>query len=282
MEKILNLRGGKTLIMGILNVTPDSFSDGGKFLSQEAALAHAKKLIADGAEILDVGAESTRPNSTPISADEEISRLEKILPLLKNLGVPISIDTYKPEVAKFSLEAGAQIINDVHGLEDSRMIDVAKKFNAPVIAMHSEKCSDSDIIDDVKNFFRKTRAKLNSAQIIFDPGIGFGKTHDENLKILRRLDELKILDGQEIFLLLGVSRKSFIGRATGLDVNNRDAVTGAICAYAISKGVNIVRVHNVNMIAPICRLIDLICQDELNREVLLAIKSAATPLNPPL
>ena len=248
MKKNFNLRGSKTLVMGILNVTPDSFSDGGKFLSAEAAVAHAKKLISDGADILDVGAESTRPNSIPVSVDEEISRLEKILPALKNLGVPISIDTYKPEVAEFSLERGADIINDVHGLEDSRMIAVAEKFNAPVIAMHSEKCCDEDIISDIKKFFRRTRAKFNPAQIIFDPGIGFGKTQEENLKILQRLDELKILDGKEIFLLLGVSRKSFIGWATGLDVNNR---------------VNIVRVHNVKMIVPLCRMLDFICKNRL-------------------
>ena len=143
------------------------------------------------------------------------------------------------------------------------MIAVAEKFNAPVIAMHSEKCCDEDIISDIKKFFRRTRAKFNPAQIIFDPGIGFGKTQEENLKILQRLDELKILDGKEIFLLLGVSRKSFIGWATGLDVNNRDEATGAICAYAISKGVNIVRVHNVKMIVPLCRMLDFICKNRL-------------------
>ena len=144
----------KTLVMGIVNVTPDSFSDGGKYFSPDAAIAHAKQLIADGADILDVGAESTRPNAIPISAAEEIARLEKVLPAIKNFGVPISIDTYKPEVAEFSLERGANIINDVHGLEDSRMVDVAKKFNAKVIAGHSDRCSDGDIIEDVKKFFR--------------------------------------------------------------------------------------------------------------------------------
>ena len=142
------------------------------------------------------------------------------------------------------------------------MIDVAKKFNAPVIAMHSEKCSDSDIIDDVKNFFRKTRAKLNSAQIIFDPGIGFGKTHDENLKILRRLDELKILDGEEIPLMIGASRKSFIGWATGFPIEERDEATGAICVHAISKGVDIVRVHNVKMISRMCLMADKLLKEK--------------------
>lgn len=257
MEELLNLRGDKTLIMGILNVTPDSFSDGGKYLSVEAAIAHARQMISDGADILDVGAESTRPDAKVIGVDEEIARLEKILPALKNLGVPISIDTYKPEIAEFSLERGANIINDVHGLEDSRMIAVAKKFNAPVIAMHSEKCCDENIIDDIKKFFRRTLAKFDG-QIIFDPGIGFGKTQEENLEILQRLDELKIVDGREVPLMIGVSRKSFIGWATGLPIDERDEATGAICVHAIAKGVDIVRVHNVKMIARMCLMTDIL------------------------
>ena len=270
MEKIFNLRGGhrltvgaKTLLMGIVNVTPDSFSDGGKFFSVEAATAHAKTLIDDGADILDIGAESTRPNATPVTADEELARLEKILPALKNFGVPLSIDTYKPEIAAQALELGADIINDVHGLEDLRMIDVAKKFGAPVIAAHNDKCSDADIVDDVKKFFRRTLANcaahdFDTTQIIFDPGIGFGKSHEENLTLLRRLDELKTLDGREIFLLLGVSRKSVIGHATGFDVNERDEATGAICVHAIERGVDIVRVHNVKLIKPMCLMTDIL------------------------
>ena len=219
MKKIFKLRGGrqltigeKTLVMGVVNVTPDSFSDGGKFFSAEEATAHAAKLLDDGADILDIGAESTRPTASPIAADVELARLEKILPALKNFGVPISIDTYKPEVAAQALELGADIINDVRGLEDLRMIDVAKKFGAPVIACHNEKCYDVDIVSDVQEFFRRTLAHcaardFDTTQIIFDPGIGFGKTQEENLTLLRRLDELKTLDGRELLLLLGVSRK---------------------------------------------------------------------------
>ena len=242
------------MVMGILNVTPDSFSDGGKYFSTDAATAHAAQLIEYGADIIDVGAESTRPGATPISADEEFSRLEKVLPAIKKLGIPISIDTYKPEVAAQVLELGADMINDVHGLEDSRMIDVAKKFNTPVIAMHNEKCCDCDIICDVKKFFRRTLANcaaknFDTEKIIFDPGIGFGKTYEEDLTILRRLDELKTLDGQEVLLMLGVSRKRVIGRATKLKLDERDEATGALCVYAISKGVDIVRVHNVKMIS---------------------------------
>ena len=261
MKKIFKLRGGqeltvggKTLVMGILNVTPDSFSDGGKYFSTEAAIARAVQLIEYGADIIDIGAESTRPHAVPVSADEEFARIEKILPAIVNLGVPVSIDTYKPEVAAQVLELGASIINDVHGLEDSRMIDVAKRFGAPVVAMHSEKCSDGDIIADVKKFFRRTLAActtrgLDTTKIIFDPGIGFGKTFDDDLTILRRLDELKTLDEQKIFLMVGVSRKRVIGRATGLPVDERDEATGALCVHAIANGVDIVRVHNVKMIS---------------------------------
>lgn len=268
MKKIFNLRGGrqltigaKTLVMGILNVTPDSFSDGGKFLSTEAAVNHAAQLVADGADIIDIGAESTRPDAEPVDLAEELNRIEKILPALTKLNVPLSIDTYKPEVAAQALKLGADIINDVHGLEDLRMIDVAKKFDAPVIANHFDKCSENDIIGDVQKFFRRTLANctarnFDTAKIIFDPGIGFNKTHEDNLTILRRLDELKTLDGQEIFLLLGVSRKSVIGYLTGLAVNERDEATGALCIHAIERGVDIVRVHNVKMIARMIRTID--------------------------
>lgn len=273
MKKNFNLRGGKkfllgdkTLVMGIVNVTPDSFSDGGKFLSVESAIAHAEKLISDGADILDIGAESTRPNAVPIGADEEFARLEKILPAIKNLDVPISIDTYKPEVAAQALELGADIINDVHGLEDLRMIDVAKKFNAPVIAGHNEKCCDECIICDVKKFFGRTLANcaargFDTTQIIFDPGIGFGKTFEDDMKILRRLDELKTLDGRENFLMIGVSRKSFIGKMTGLKLEERDEATGALCVHAITKGVDIVRVHNVKMTSRMCLTIDKLIKE---------------------
>lgn len=259
-------KGNKTLIMGILNVTPDSFSDGSFFYSHESAVNHAEKLISDGADIIDIGAESTRPNFTPIDSDTEIARLEKIIPALKNFGVPISIDTYKPQVASVALELGADIINDVHGLEDDEMISVAKKFNAPVIAMHNrldKNISDGYVIADIKNFFRRTfqRCKnfgLNPAQIILDPGIGFGKTQEENLIILRNLSKLKNLDGVEVPLLLGVSRKSVIGYATGFDVADRDEATGAVCVLAISQGVDIVRVHNVKLISKMCKMADVL------------------------
>lgn len=238
--------GKKTLIMGILNITPDSFSDGGFFYSAENAISHAKKMVEDGADIIDIGAESTRPNFTPISADEEISRLEKILPAIKNLGVPISIDTYKPEVAEFAINNGAAIINDISG----KMFDVAKKFNVPIIAMHNRKV-DGDIISDIKKFF--TENLRDDLQIIFDVGIGFNKTQEENLTILKSLNEFRNFP-----TLLGVSRKSVIGYATGFDVGNRDEATGAICVWAASCGVNIVRVHNVAIISKMLKMADIL------------------------
>ena len=257
MKKIFNQRG-KTLVMGILNVTPDSFSDGGKYLSPDAAMAHAAQMIEYGADIIDIGAEST--------ADEEFSRLKKILPAIRKLGVPISIDTYKPEVAEKVLRRGAKIINDVHGLEDSRMLDVAKKFHAHVIAMHNEKCSDGDIISDIKRFFLRTlencaAKKFNTKKIMFDPGIGFGKTPEEDLEIILRLDELKTLNGKEINLMIGLSRKKFIGKMLGLPLDQRDEATGAFCVHAITKGVDLVRVHNVKMISRMC-----LTADELRRQ----------------
>lgn len=241
----------KTLIMGILNVTPDSFSDGGIFYSADAAIRHAEEMLKDGADIIDIGAESTRPGFTPVDAKTEIARLEKILPAVKKLGAVISVDTYKPEVAEFALENGADILNDVRG----EMFDVAKKFGAPIIAMHNQKIS-SDIVYDIKNFFR--RNLRDDLQIIFDVGIGFGKTQEENLTVLRNLRELKKIDGVEIPLLLGVSRKSVIGYATGLAVDQRDEATGAIGVLAVAQGVNILRVHNVKMAARMCKMADVL------------------------
>ena len=192
--------GRKTLITGILNVTPDSFSDGGFFDTPEKAINQAEHLIKAGADIIDIGAESTRPNFIPVTAEEEIFRLEKILPSLAKLPVPISIDTYKSEVAEYALKSGAEILNDIHGLQfdGGEKAKIAAKFNAPVIAMHNRPenfTPDGDIIAEIKNFFRRTfeiadKAGLPRSQIIFDPGIGFGTTREEDLTILRRIEEL--------------------------------------------------------------------------------------------
>ena len=246
--------------MGILNITPDSFSDGGNFFEENSAIEHAKSLKNFGADIIDIGAESTRPNFTPITADEEIFRLNKIFPAIKNIFTSISIDTYKPEVAEFALKNGANIINDVSGLRDKKMLELAKKYSAQIIVMHNRKFS-ADIIADIKDFFAETleicrENNFPTDKIIFDPGIGFNKNFEDNLIVLKNLRELK--NSVENKILLGVSRKSFIGQATGFDVNNRDEATGAICVLAISQGVDILRVHNVEMISKMCRMADVI------------------------
>lgn len=250
----------KTLIMGILNITPDSFSDGGKYFSSEDAISHANNLIKNGADIIDIGAESTRPNFKKISADEEISRLQKILSEIKKFSVPISIDTYKPEVAEFALNFGAKIINDISGLADKKMLEVAKKFNAQVIAMHNRKFSGK-VIDDIKKFFTDVKKiceihNFDTSQIIFDPGIGFNKTQEENLIILKNLRELRNFTENKI--LLGASRKSFMKEFGNFEIDDRDEATGAICVLAISQGIDIVRVHNVKMISKMCKMADIL------------------------
>ena len=253
--------------MGILNITPDSFSDGGKWNNIDKAKRHVEEMVAAGADIIDIGAESTRPGFNAISAEEEIARLEPILKAIVPIcSVPISVDTYKAKTAEAAIELGANILNDIHGLqyetEPLMMAQVAAKFNVPIIVMHNHIIKE-DVIDDIKKFFRQSlkiadKVGLNRRNIIFDPGIGFNKTQEQNLEILRRLDELKTLDDVEYPLLLGVSRKSVIGHYTGLPVNERDEATGAICVIGITKGVDIVRVHNVEMIAKMCTMADLI------------------------
>ena len=260
--------GGKTLIMGILNVTPDSFSDGGRFNQIDSAKRQVETMIDAGADIIDVGAESTRPGFSSITADEEIARLEPILKAVAaDCPVPISIDTYKSKTAERAINLGVDIIYDIYGLqyaaEPMAMAKIAAKYNTPVVAMHNQPINSDDIIVDIKKYFLQTlhvadEAGLNRSNIIFDPGIGFNKTQEQNLTVLRRLDELKVIDGIEYPLLLGVSRKSVIGYVTNLPVDKRDEVTGAVCAVSAVKGVNIVRVHNVAMIAPMLKMTDAI------------------------
>ncbi len=252
----------KTLVMGILNVTPDSFSDGGKFNRIDTAINHVDEMIAAGADIIDIGAESTRPNAEKISAEEEISRLEPIFKIIADkCPVPISIDTYKPKVAEFAINLGAEIINDIDGLS-SDMAKIAAKYDKKIIVTHNQ-ITDENIIDNIKKFFRQSlkiadEVGLNRRNIIFDSGIGFNKTQEQNLQILRSLEQLKIVDGVEYPMMLGVSRKSVIGYAVNLPIDERDEATGALCVIGISKGINIVRVHNVEMISRMCKIIDAV------------------------
>lgn len=262
--------GKKTLIMGILNYTPDSFSDGGKWNHVDAALRHMEQMVADGADIIDIGAESTRPGHEAISVEEEIERLQDILPKLADAcPVPISIDTYKAETAAYAIEAGAHMINDIWGLqfapEAGRMAAVAAALNVPVVAMHNQNGTVyEDIIQDMKRFFARTAdiartAGMDDNKIILDPGIGFGKTTEQNLYVLRHLQELTALPYP---MLLGVSRKRFIGDILDLPAEDRVEGTGAACVAGVLAGCAIMRVHDVKPMARMCRMADALRDDD--------------------
>ena len=265
--KKFTLRFKKTLIMGILNVTPDSFSDGGRFNTLEAAVAHAKQLVTDGADIIDIGGESTRPGSEPLSEKEELSRVLPLITCLGNeLNVPLSVDTYKPGVAKACLQAGAHLINDITGLTNPRMQQVAAAHDVPVVMMHmlgtpkmmQQNPVYQDVIGEIHTFFQlqiKTAKKAGVTQLIIDPGIGFGKTLHHNLQLLKHLERFTDLGYP---LMIGPSRKSFIGTITGLPVNERLEGTLAAVTIAVQNGANIIRVHDVKQCKRALQVIDAI------------------------
>ena len=265
--------GEGTLVMGILNVTPDSFSDGGKWNTLDKALDHALSMVEDGAAIIDVGAESSRPGFVPVSAAEEIERLAPFLEhIAPKIPVPISIDTFKAETARAALRLGADILNDIWGLqyaaeERGAMARVAAECRAPVVVMHNQAGTEyrADIIAAMQDFFRESCAIAEAAgvakeSLIFDPGIGFGKTPAANIEVLHRLHELTMLDGEEYPLLLGASRKSFIGYALDLPVEERLEATGAATVLGVAAGASIVRVHDVKEIVRMCRMTDIILE----------------------
>ncbi|MFR8989727.1 MAG: dihydropteroate synthase [Fusobacterium sp.] len=244
--------GKKTLIMGILNVTPDSFSDGGRYNNLDSALEQAKKMVEDGVDIIDIGGESTRLGHTQISVEEEIGRVVPVIEMLsKELDIIISIDTYKYQVAEAALKAGAHIINDIWGLQydNGEMAKLAADYNVPVIAMHNQNGTEysEDIILSMRKFFERTyeisdRYGISRDNIILDPGIGFGKGMEENIEVLARLEELRDMGK----ILLGTSKKRFIGTILGgLSTDERVEGTVATTVIGIGKGVDIVRVHNV-------------------------------------
>lgn len=244
-------------IMGILNTTPDSFSDGGRFYTPDEALAQAEQLIAAGADIIDVGGESTRPYAAPVSAAEE---LQRTIPVIKAIRarhqLPISIDTTKAEVARQAIAAGATIINDISAIrQDPSMLGVLREYDVPVVIMHmrgepatmQDQPMYEDVVAEIIDFFRErlhylTAEGIDPARIIIDPGIGFGKNLDHNLSILKHLDRFQELGCQ---VLLGHSRKRFLGLLTGLEAGDRDLPTAVVAALAVQQGVAIVRVHNV-------------------------------------
>jgi dihydropteroate synthase len=282
----------RALVMGILNVTLDSFSDGGKFLSVERAVEHALRMVEEGAAIIDVGGESTRPGAPEVPAEVE---MERVLPVIEALarapGLPgrpsqpltsltsltgadfplISIDTYKPEVARAAIERGAHIINDITGLQNPAMLEVARQTGAGAVIMHMQGTPRTmqiaphyeDVVAEVRNFFRQSLDRaiasgLDPMCLAFDPGIGFGKTVAHNLELLRNLDSLRVSDRP---LLVGVSNKSFIGKVIGSDrMEDRLWPTVALTSFAREKGANLVRVHEVKPNAQALRMTEAILE----------------------
>lgn len=248
------LRLDRTLLMGVVNVTPDSFSDGGVFLNAGSAVEHAKRLVNEGADILDVGGESSRPGADPVTEEEEWARLEPVLRcLLREVNAPVSVDTYKPQTARRALEAGAHLINDITGLTDPAMVEVVAKHQAPVVIMHmrgrpktmQQNVHYEDVVEEVRSFLAAQAENATRAgipQVIVDPGIGFGKNTGHNLQLLRRLGELAALPYP---LLVGPSRKSFLGNLTGAAVDDRLGGTLSAVTAAVLGGADIVRVHEV-------------------------------------
>ncbi len=243
-----------TLIMGILNVTPDSFSDGGKFIDSERAVDRAKEMVAEGADVIDIGGESSRPGSERISEEEELSRVGSVIErVVEEVDVPLSIDTFKPNVARECLKMGVHLVNDITGLRNEEMIDVVAEYGVPVVVMHMQGMPNTmqknptydDVTDDIVLFLRESiqnAKKRGVEKIIVDPGIGFGKTLGHNLIILKKLREFKSLGCP---ILVGPSRKSFIGNITELPVEERVEGTIASVVVSILNGANIVRVHDV-------------------------------------
>lgn len=261
--------GRRTYVMGILNVTPDSFSDGGLYLSPQQAVVHARAMLAEGADILDVGGESTRPGHTPVPADEELRRVVPVIEAIRRQ-VPnavISIDTYKAVVAEAALAAGANIINDVWGLlKDPHLATVAAKYQVPTVVMHNQESTEyKEIIHDIIASLRRSiraavAAGLPPDLVVVDPGIGFGKTAVQNLDVMKNLRKFQVL-GRPI--LLGTSRKSTIGKVLGgLPAHERVEGTAASVALGIAQGAEIVRVHDVKAMKRVAMMTDAIIRPD--------------------
>lgn len=251
----MNFPRARPLVMGIVNVTPDSFSDGGQHFSAEAALAHAWQLIAEGADILDIGGESTRPNAEPVSEQQELDRVMPILEGLRGAPVPLSIDTWKTGVMRAAIGAGAEIVNDVNALQDEGALEVVAHSQARVCLMHKQGAPQTmqlrphyhSVLDEVSDFLRQRLAAAEAAgiprsRLMIDPGFGFGKTLEHNLTLLRELPHFATLG---VPLLVGLSRKSMLGALTGQDTQHRLPASLAAAVIAAQRGAHIIRVHDV-------------------------------------
>ena len=265
----------KTYIMGILNVTPDSFYDGGKYMGKEKALGHAVQMVKDGADMIDIGGQSTRPGSRPVSADEE---LDRVIPVIESVSeaiqVPISIDTFNHVVAEEALKRGASIVNDVTALRgDEYMAGIVSRYDAGLVLMHMKGLSSTmqenpvyeDVVGDIIEYLRGSieiadKGGISGEKIVVDPGIGFGKTAEHNLILLNRLKEFEVLERP---ILVGVSRKSFIGTILERDTEDRLMGTSAACAIAIANGANILRVHDVKEMKEIAKVADAIRRERV-------------------
>jgi dihydropteroate synthase len=267
--KTLDL-SARTHLMGVLNVTPDSFSDGGKFFKLEEAVKQGFKLAEEGVDMIDIGGESTRPGSEPVAIEEELRRVIPVIEeLTKRIQVPISIDTYKSRVAKEALDSGASMVNDISGLRfDPGMKKVIAEYDVPVVLMHiqgtpknmQESPKYENLLEDIKSYLNESistaaEAGIKEDRIIIDPGIGFGKTLEDNLKILKNLNEFTEL-GRPV--MIGVSRKSFIGKILDLPTDERLEGSLASMAVAIMNGANILRVHDVKESKRVAKLVDAI------------------------
>lgn len=254
--------GSRTYVMGIVNVTPDSFSGDGLGDDRDAAVVQGMRMVEEGADLLDVGGESTRPGHLPISANEEIARTEEVVRRLsKESGVPVSIDTYKIDVAEAAVAAGATIVNDVWGLvRTPALAELAARHECGLVVMHNQDGTEyaGDVMTEVKRFLQASvdgavAAGVPRERVLIDPGIGFGKTADQNWEVMRRLDELRELRQP---VLIGTSRKSFIGKLLDLPVTERVEGTAATVTAAIFRGADVVRVHDVREMVRVVRVAD--------------------------
>ncbi len=270
IRRLYDLIAERTVVMGILNVTPDSFSDGGLHATADAAVEHARRMVADGADIVDIGGESSRPGAEPVSAQDEMARILPVIErLASDIDALISVDTYKPEVAQAALDAGAHIVNDITGLADPAMRELVAERKCPAVMMHmrgspqtmQQEAVYEDVVSEVMACFRErialcVEAGVPREMLIIDPGIGFAKTAEHNMEIIRKLGDFKTLG---LPILIGASRKRFIGQALGdLPANERVEGTAATMALSIANGANIVRVHDVREMSRVARMTDAI------------------------